>query len=535
MLWRSSGMRITAAVLALFIAASVVSIGAIYWQTNRILTEREISSLIAEARALSRVAARDGRDALLGALSARAGDPLMIYGLRDAVGRTLWRGRLATWPEALEGDNRTAVFSFMRSAASTAHARFPSEAGSARGGQSGVAQVGELKPGSRKPDSLKSGSLKSGSLKSEPPLPSAGQATEGQQRAVQAAQSHRALAIGATVRLPDGARLLVARDITNHRALADAIRAWFLGGVLMLAILAVLAGWAINRLLVARMGAITETAQGIMAGDLAKRIPVTANGDEFDALAEHLNAMLQRIETLMHGLREVSDNIAHDLKTPLSRLRNRAEEALRSPVGDAACRQGLEATLVEADELIRTFNALLRVARLEAGTLADTTLETFDAAALVEDLAEFYEPVAEEAGARIKVEIGDRLMLRSDRQLISQAMTNLIENALKYGLGDALPEARRTVTVGAAAIDDGAALWVADQGRGIEAADRARVLKRFVRLDRARTQPGTGLGLSLVAAVLHQHGGSVELEDNAPGLKVMLRLPRERIAGNVVT
>lgn len=474
MFWRTSGIRITLTIMALFVLASTLVVSAIYWQTRDILTSRNVSSVLAETRALSEIAVREGSTSLLAALrSRRSQAPNMIYGLANAHGQTVWLGGVPSWPDALARDNKTGVFDFRRPQTDAVAEPAPATTGGS------------------------------------------------------------SLAIGATLRLPDGTRLLVARDVTEQRDLANVIRNWFLIGMALLAAVAVAAGWGINHLLMARLNAMTRTADGIMTGDLSQRIPLSPNDDEFDALAVHLNRMLERIDNLMQGLREVSDNIAHDLKTPLNRLRIRAEEALRDPRGDAACREGLETTLIEADELIRTFNALLRVARLEAGTLGDN-LETFDMAALIHDLAEFYEPVVEEASASLNVLAEAPLLLNADRQLISQALTNLVENALKYGLDDTLPAARRAIELGVRRTKEGAEVWVADLGLGVPQADFGRVLKRFVRLDAARSKPGTGLGLSLVAAVVRQHGGTVELTDNQPGLKVVLHLPVERLTERVI-
>jgi signal transduction histidine kinase len=218
----------------------------------------------------------------------------------------------------------------------------------------------------------------------------------------------------------------------------------------------------------------------------------------------------------------VSDNIAHDLKTPLNRLRNAAEAALRDNTGEAAYREGLEGTIEKADELIKTFNALLLIARLEAGPLEDS-LERFDLGKLIEDVSELYMPAAEEAGFALTVAAEPGVVVRANKQLIGQATSNMIDNAIKYARS-AAPGGPISVTVGRTAT--GVEIAVADRGPGITAADRVRVLKRFVRLEESRTKPGTGLGLSLVAAVARLHRGEVRVEDNAPGLKVILALSK---------
>ncbi len=288
-----------------------------------------------------------------------------------------------------------------------------------------------------------------------------------------------------------------------------------------------------SRVVVGRIDEINAAAHSIMAGDLDRRIETRGTGDEIDGLAQNLNAMLDRIEQLMGGLREVSDNIAHDLKTPLTRLRSRAEAALRGKGGDEGYRGGLERILEEADELIKTFNALLLIARLEAGAVEEN-MEAFDLAELVRDVGELYEPVAEEAGLSLAVEAGIGPRITANRQLIGQAVANLVDNAIKYGVGgerSALPAAPIGVRVRVVEVDDGVEISVADRGPGIAHEDRERALKRFVRLERSRTKPGTGLGLSLVAAVARIHGGGIRLGDSepgarAPGLKVVVWLPK---------
>jgi signal transduction histidine kinase len=260
-----------------------------------------------------------------------------------------------------------------------------------------------------------------------------------------------------------------------------------------------------------------------MSGDLTGRVEVTGTGDEFDRLAASLNLMLGRIEELLYGLKDVSDNIAHDLKTPLSRLRNRVETALAGPADVDSYRATLEATIEESDALIRTFNALLMIARVEAGS-PDGIWEDVDAGAVVRDVVDLYEPAAEEKGIALKVDINGPLPLKASRELLGQAIANLIENAIKHGRPEG--DGRKPqITVSARQDGQDLLLCVADNGPGVPAADRVRVLQRFVRLEKSRSEPGSGLGLSLVAAVVRLHHGTIELGDAGPGLTVTIRLP----------
>jgi signal transduction histidine kinase len=232
--------------------------------------------------------------------------------------------------------------------------------------------------------------------------------------------------------------------------------------------------------------------------------------------------MLARIEHLLYGVKDVSDNIAHDLKTPLTRLRNRVETAIAGPADAPSYRAALEATIEESDQLIKTFNALLMIARIEAGS-PDGAMTEVDADAIVQDVAELYEPVAEETGIDLQVKAAPQpIMIKASRELLGQAIANLIDNAIKYG-APAAGGAR--IAISAAREGDSVVLRVADNGPGIPAEDRDRALQRFVRLEKSRTQPGSGLGLSLVAAVARLHHGEIELGDGNPGLVVTLRLP----------
>lgn len=325
--------------------------------------------------------------------------------------------------------------------------------------------------------------------------------------------------------LADGSVLIVGRDIDEQRAHIERVRFVLLGGMIAVALVGLGSGLLISRHILRRIDGMASASRAIMNGNLSGRIPRGGNGDELDRLAGSLNTMLERIERLMIGLREVSDNIAHDLKTPLNRLRNRAEAALRDDRGSPAWRDGLERTLEEADDLIKTFNALLLIAKLEAGAVEET-LEPMDLAEVVADVAELYAPAAEDAGFRLEHSAVPPIPVRANRQLVGQALTNLVDNALKYSASQSQPDTfGPAISITAAAHGGKAVITVSDRGPGIAAADRERALKRFVRLEVSRSRPGTGLGLSLVTAVAQMHGGTLRLEDNAPGLRAVLELP----------
>ncbi|MGI6245259.1 MAG: ATP-binding protein [Pseudochelatococcus sp.] len=329
--------------------------------------------------------------------------------------------------------------------------------------------------------------------------------------------------------LPGGFRMLVGRDVGEREHLGGVVRSALLLSLGLVTVLACIGGWFITGRVLRRVDAMTETTRTIMAGDLGGRLAVAGNGDELDRLALNLNAMLDRIGELMAGMKEVSDNIAHDLKTPLTRLRNRAEEALRTARTPEEYARALEATIEESDNLIMVFNALLTIARLEAGNGAPAPAP-FDAAETARSLAELYEAAAEEARAPVVVGIAPDLVLpvSGNRELVGQALANLIDNALKYGMPEGAEGAQIAVAARRERDHEGrdvAIITVADRGPGIPEADRARVLERFARLESSRTRPGFGLGLSLVAAVTRMHGGTLSLEDNAPGLRVVMSLP----------
>lgn len=319
--------------------------------------------------------------------------------------------------------------------------------------------------------------------------------------------------------------LLVAQDVHERfltRRMFTTTLPWTVALILVLG----LAGGALmSRKILRRLDIINRTSGEIMAGDLTRRVPRTGSGDEFDMLAENLNHMLDRIERLMRGLREVTDSVAHDLRTPLNRLRNRLEESvMRLNAGGALTKKDIageiERAIAETDQLIGTFNALLLIAETDAGTTR-AAMTALDLVSVAADVTELYEPLAEERKVTLTLIPSGDVAIEGNRSLIAQALANLVDNAIKY------TPAGGHVCIGTAVGSAGVDLWVSDSGPGIPHQDRTRVVDRFVRLEASRNTPGTGLGLSLVAAVAHFHNAALILEDSLPtGLKAILRFPR---------
>lgn len=324
------------------------------------------------------------------------------------------------------------------------------------------------------------------------------------------------------VRLGDGSVLLVGIKMDERirqvnritRVVATAAPIGFL--------LALIGGFFSARYAASRAESLTKTAEGVMSGDLSLRAPVGASGDEFDRLAEQLNAMLAKLEILMDATRHAGDSIAHDLRSPLSRLRNQLEARLRGPIDEVSARETLGETVEEVDRVLATFNAILRLSRVNAG--AEGTLVLLDLTELCEELAELFEPACEDSGIAFEAKIEPDLELPGDRTLLAQAISNLLDNAVKY-----TPSGQSisfTANRHAGTID----ISVQDTGPGIPEADLDRVKERFVRLDEARTLTGSGLGLALVEAVAELHAGAFILtrgEDDI-GLKATLSLTTKR-------
>lgn len=311
--------------------------------------------------------------------------------------------------------------------------------------------------------------------------------------------------------------LLVGRDIYELEETQRRIIHTLILGFVITLVLGSVGGFVLSRRVMKRLESINTTSREIINGDLSRRIPLHHSGDEFDTLANNLNLMLDRIEELMDDVRRVSDSIAHDLRTPLARLRNRLE-LLRAEQEKAGQDPTLaEQAISEADGLLKTFTALLRIARIETRQRREAFSE-IDMNALLHDVAELYEPLAEEKGLSLSLQAEANVHMQGDRDLLFQAMANLLDNAIKYTPAQGQIEIRL----------DHQRISFADSGPGIPENERQQVFQRFYRLEKSRTTPGSGLGLSLVEAVAKIHGMSLTLEDNHPGLRVNCKFPSEQ-------
>ena len=329
------------------------------------------------------------------------------------------------------------------------------------------------------------------------------------------AQDARSKLTGFGLTLSDGTFILVAQDASRLIDMQHAIvRAFTWAGGLTL-LLAIGGGVLVGGNFVRRIDTIGRTSRAIMEGDLSARIPVRGTNDEIDQLVVGLNAMLDRIQQLLDGLRQVTSDIAHDLRTPLGRLRQRLEDAREHATTTEEYQAATEAALAEADSLLDIFSALLRIAQLEAGA-QKSAFTSVDLSVLVRGIAEAYGPSAEDSQHKLEVDVADGLTITGDRQLLAQLFSNLIENALTHTPAGTIVRVSLRATVA------GFEAEVADNGPGIPAPERDKVFDRFYRLDRSRTTKGSGLGLALVKAIATLHGLSLRLEDRKPGLAVVL-------------
>jgi signal transduction histidine kinase len=319
-------------------------------------------------------------------------------------------------------------------------------------------------------------------------------------------------------RLPDGFHLLVGKDVSDLGRFADEIYAALAVAVLLIIILAAVASISVTRRTVGRIESINATSRAIMKSGLGTRIPLHGTEDEWDHVAQNLNSMLERIEVLMAEVKQVSDNVAHDLRTPLTRMRARLEKASIDKSGRDHEQSLINETIADLDDVLRMFSSLTRISQIET-TNKTSAFRAVDLAEIATQVAELFDAAAESKGGRVEV-VGDHpVPVTADRDLLFDAVANLVDNAVKHG------RAGGRVIVAADKIDGDSVISVADEGPGIPATEFEHVFKRFYRLERSRRTPGNGLGLSLVAAVARLHGAQITLSDNAPGLKVVLHFP----------
>lgn len=317
--------------------------------------------------------------------------------------------------------------------------------------------------------------------------------------------------------MPNGELLVVAADAEPIERIDRTMLVLLAGASVLFLVVAVVGALTMGGYLRRRLARVNDTARAIVAGDMDRRIPVGARGDEFDQLAASLNAMLDRIARLVENLRQVSSDVAHDLRTPLARLRGELETAARGLTDSAACQAAFERAIERSDELLTLFAAILRIAEVEGGGLA-AGFRPFDLSALLLEVCDSYAPALADGGRELRCRVIPDIHVRGDRELIAQAVINLLENAQRHTLEGTV------VTLDMRVTGESVLLLVADDGPGVPAEDRDRITQRFVRLQRSRTTPGHGLGLNLVAAIAAAHGGTLRFEDNCPGLRAMIAL-----------
>ena len=458
-LWRTTTVRLTAIFILLFVIFSILLLTFLAYQSSIQIQQQQTRAIDREVEALQRIDSRQGVRGIVFAIARLASQPGPgIYYLGDNNGLQIVGNIQAIPPNVLESEG---VFSFDYN----------------------------------------------------------GPAFDQQDETAAGPEGY---AVVRSLVLESGLRLVVGRDVIERRGFTAIVFQGFFYAVIGILVFSVLAGVITSRRVLTRIDAINATSAKIMSGNLGERIPVTNANDEFDTLATSLNAMLDRIESLMQGLKEVTDNVAHDLKTPLTRLRTKAEAALRESASGETQREALETTISESDKLIKTFNALLMIARAEAGAPSGAFADV-DVSAVAADVAELYEPAAEEQGLALETAIAPDVKLRANRELIGQALVNLVENALKYF--EPVEGKAGKIRIGVSAANGRVLIDVADNGPGIPPEDRLRVVERFVRLEKSRTEPGSGLGLSLVNAVARLHKGEFRIEDNSPGVRAVIDLP----------
>ena len=455
---RSSTFKFALVSIAVFGAVVIALFGYVYWSTAAYVLSRSDRAIEAERASLRKAYDSGGRSGLVAAIRQRLTDTQFdggFYLLADPSYAAV-AGNLGQWPSALKGSSE-GWSKFNRDAAKT--------------------------------DALKTD-----------------------------AAPDWALLRARFETLPDGSHLLVAKDIDDARRFVNGIYGVLAFTVLFVFLLAAVASVSVTRRTVGRIESINATSRAIMESGLGRRIPLRGSQDEWDQLAHNLNSMLARIEDLMGEVKQVTENVAHDLRTPLMRMRGRLEKASigrRDADGDQAL---INAAIADLDDVLRMFSAVTRIAQIEAANRA-AAFRPVNLAEVADQVVELFDAAAEDKGGHIEVVDGAPVLVSADRDLLFDAMANLVDNAIKHGR-----EAGQ-VTVAVGRNDGGAVITVADDGPGIPADEYQHVFRRFYRLERSRGTPGNGLGLSLVAAVVRLHGARIDMFDNAPGLKVELHFP----------
>ncbi|MGB8633188.1 MAG: ATP-binding protein [Xanthobacteraceae bacterium] len=455
---RSTTFRLALISIAVFGAMVIALFGYVYWSTAKFVLSRSDSAIEAERAMLRNVYDSGGRNALTLAIEQRDAVARFqggIYLLADESFAPI-AGNLKEWPSVLKADGEWAEF------------------------------------------------------KSEP-LNAKADTRRG-------SGSGPALYRARTEQLPDGSHLLVGRDVSDLARFADDIYAALAIATLLIFILAAVASISVTRRTVGRIESINATSRAIMKSGLGTRIPLHGTEDEWDHLAQNLNSMLERIEVLMVEVKQVSDNVAHDLRTPLTRMRARLEKASIEKSGRGHEQSLINETIADLDDVLRMFSSLTRISQVET-TNKTSAFRTVDLAEIATQVAELFDAAAESEGGRVEVIGNHPAPVTADRDLLFDAVANLVDNAVKHGR----PGGR--VIVSTDKIDSEAVISVSDEGPGISASEFEHVFKRFYRLERSRRTPGNGLGLSLVAAVARLHGARITLSDNSPGLKVGLHFP----------
>lgn len=314
--------------------------------------------------------------------------------------------------------------------------------------------------------------------------------------------------------------LIIGRDVSNEIYLKERFLNTIISATLLILVLGLFGGYVLSRNILNRISAINKTSIEIMDGDLLQRLPIGSSNDELNQLSVNLNNMLDRLNKLMIGMKDVSDNIAHDLRTPLNKIRTNLEVTLMSNPTSENYRNSIQEVIYDIDIVINTFNSLLAISRVESGSLL-LEKEKVDINKLLENVIDLWEPLAEEKNINLINQSDDNIYIEGNKNLLSQAISNLIDNAIKYG-----PQGNK-INIGAKFENENVILWVSDNGPGIPNKDKERVLERFARLDVSRNTKGTGLGLSLVASSIRFHKGTIQLLDSKPnGLIVKLEIPK---------